>query len=221
MITCDSKREVGSLALPLVLTSALLLLAFGFGGWAFAQMLDYKNNSDAKVAQAVTTAKQQEDTAKDAAFAEAEKQPLRTYNGPEAYGSLAVSYPKTWSGYVSDKRNGSPYVDGYFYPGVVPDTTADSSVFALRVQVVANSYANELSQFTNSTKQGSVQVSPYKLPKVPGVIGARIDGKISTDKTGTLILLPLRNMTLKIWTEAPQFQGDFNTYVLPNFTFAP
>src|SRR5690348_14263975 len=121
-ISRRNNRQSGfsPLLLSLIVASVFLVAAVAFGGWAFANMLDYKNNVDKKVGAAVASAKQEEDTAKDAAFAEQEKQPLKTYTGPAAYGSVTINYPKTWSGYVADTRNATPYVDGYFYPGVVP-----------------------------------------------------------------------------------------------------
>lgn len=215
------RTDAGSLVIPLAVTSFVLLLALGFGAWAFAQMLDYKNNVDGHVQRAVSAAKTAEDKVKDAQFAESEKQPFRTYTGPSTYGSVSVQYPKTWSGYVVDTRPSSPFIDGYFYPGVVPDITGQASVFALRVQVVQTQYANALSQVSAYVNEGKAKVSPYKAPKVPNVIGSRIDGQLTSNKTGTMILMPLRNMTLKIWTEAPQFQNDFENNILPNFTFAP
>ena len=221
MRKASSQSGMSPLALPLGISVVFLLAAVIFGGWAFMQMLDYKNNSDQKVQAAVAQAKQQEDKAKDAAFAEAQKQPLTVYKGPATYGSVTISYPKIWSAYIADTRTGSPFVDGYFYPGVVPDVQAQSSSYALRVEVVQNSYSDELRNFSSFVQQGKTKVSPFKAPKVPSVVGARVDGQLSGLKSGSMVLIPLRNMTLELWTEAPQFQDDFNNYILPNFTFAP
>ncbi len=207
--------------LPLVLAVLFLITAVVFGGWAYMNMLDYKNNSDAKVRTAVAAAKQDEDKVKDAAFAEQEKQPLKAYVGPAVYGSVTINYPKTWSAYVVDTHTSSPFVDGYFYPNVVPDTQSSSSSFALRVQVVQESYSSVLNSLSSYIQQGKTTVRPYAAPKVPSIVGSRVDGSLSGSKSGSMILLPLRNMTLKIWTEAPQFQNDFNNNILPNFTFAP
>ncbi len=217
----EPQAGYSALIVPLILSVTLLVAAIGVGAWAFTQMMDYKNNSDQKVTDAVVAAKQDEDKVKDAAFAEQEKSPLKAYTGPAAYGSIAVNYPKTWSGYIIDTRPSSPFVDGYFYPGVVPDIQDPASSFALRVQVIQTSYSETLSAFTSYVQQGKATVHPYALPKVPSVIGVRIDGQLSAAKSGSMIILPLRNMTLKVWTEAPQFQADFSNNILPNLTFAP
>lgn len=218
-----ASKERGSTGLGalLALTALLLVGAAAFGVWAFLGYQDYKNNFDTKLASQVAIARQQEDQAKDAAFAEAAKSPLSTYNGPSIYGSVTIQYPKTWSGYVADSDNSSPFVNGYFYPGVVPDVTQTSSVFALRVEVVDSSYSSELNNYTSYVQQGTAKVSPYAAPKVPNITGVIITGQLANGKTGELVMIPLRNMTLKIWTESSRFTGDFTNYILPNFTFKP
>lgn len=219
MMKHNQDGSVVGVLLP-VLLGILLVAAVIFGVWAFSSQQDYKKNVDAKVSAAVVVAKQQESTAKDVQFAEAEKSPLRAYNGPEAYGSLIVMYPKTWSAYVDDSGNGNSPVDGFFAPSVVPSITSQSSVFALRIQVESQSYSQTLQSLTS--QQGVQQtVKPYALPKVPSAVGVEINGLLNDGKSGTMVVLPLRDKTLEIWTEGSQFLPDFNTYILPNFSFSP
>lgn len=229
MIKHNQDGVVSGLAVSLILAMLLLVGAIAFGVWAYGSRQDYKDNTDAKVSAAVTIAKQQESTAKDAAFAQAEKNPLKTYNGPEAYGSVVLNYPKTWSGYVavaSDNSSGSngALVDGYFNPGVVPSVSDQSSVFALRIQVVGQSYADIVKNLGQSSSQNPPTITPYALPKVPKTVGVEVNGTLPNQggkTTGTMVILPLRSQTLEIWTEGNQFLGDFNTYILPNFSFSP
>jgi len=217
----DSERGFVSMTVLFAVAAGLFVLSLIFGIWAFTGYSDYKNNFDTKLASQVAVVRQQEDQAKDAAFAEAIKSPLATYSGPSTYGSVTVKYPKTWSGYVADTDGNSPFIDGYFYPGTVPDITQSSSVYALRIQVVDSSYSSELNNYSGNVQQGLSKVSPYSAPSVPKVIGVRITGQLANGKSGTMVMIPLRNMTLKIWTESSRFTGDFNNYILPNFTFAP
>lgn len=209
------------LLIPLILLSLFFIAAVSFGVWAYQSRQDYKNNTDQKIDAAVVIAKQQESTAKDKIFAEQEKSPLKSYSGPSAYGSLVVQYPKTWSAYISDDTGSDPYIDGYFSPGVVPTITNEKAVFALRIQVVQQNYSDVLNNFQSQVDEGKVSVSPYKLAKVPSVIGSRLEGTIDNEKTGTMIVLPMRDKTLKIWTNATQYRGDLDTYILPNLTFSP
>jgi hypothetical protein len=217
----NQSGAINILLIPLILLGLFFIGALSFAAWAYQGRQDYKNNVDQKISDAVVVAKQQESTVKDKEFAEKEKSPFKTYNGPSAYGSISLQYPKTWSGYVSDNTGNDPYVDGYFYPGVVPTVTNDKAVFALRIQVVQQSYSDVLTSFQNSVDEGKITVSPYKLPKVPSVVGSRLEGQVENEKTGTMILLPMRDKTLKIWTNAVQFRGDLDTYILPNITFSP
>jgi hypothetical protein len=217
---------VSGAAISLVICVLLLLGAIVFGAWAYSSRQDYKNNVDAKVNAAVGIAKQEESTQKDKQFAEEEKSPLKTYNGPEAFGSLDVSYPKTWSGYVDDSGNGSQPLDGYFNPGVVPSIGAQNSVFALRVQVLSQSYTQTLQTFQSASSSNggpALTIVPYALPKVPKVIGVEATGTLpnTNNVVGTAVVLPLRSQTLEIWTMGTSYLNDFNTYILPNFSFSP
>jgi hypothetical protein len=217
------QSQTGSVVLlvSLVVTVLLLFGALGFGVWANAGRQDYKDNVEQKVSVAVTAAKQAESTRKDQEFAEMSKSPLRTYVGPESYGSVHVYYPKTWSGYVATSATAAPYVDGYFNPDVVPGVGVEGSAYALRVRVNSSSYSAVMERFKTGTQSGVTKVSPYKLPKVPGVIGSKVTGEIDNEKKGTLIVLPLRANALEIWTESDKYLADFNKYILPNISFSP
>lgn len=217
----DASGAVSALALAFV---AIFLLFIGtgvFAAWAFIEQQDYKNNVDEKIAVAVEAAKEEEAIAKEAEFAEREKSPLKTYNGPETYGSIAVQYPKTWSGYVVEGARSNAHVDAYFSPGTVPNVSDQKSVYALRIQVTNKSYSSELEDYQDKAESGALTVQPYALPKLPEIVGSRIEGQITNTKTGVVILLPLRDKTLKIYTEAQQYKHDLDTIILPNFIFAP
>ncbi|MBL8122122.1 hypothetical protein JNM87_05230 [Candidatus Saccharibacteria bacterium] len=198
----------------------LLLAAIGFGVWAFMGRQDYKNNVDSKIDAAVK-ANTKEVQAKDAKdYAEAAKQPLKLYTGPEPYGSVHINYPKTWSAYVVATGGGQP-LDAYFNPDFVPSATDQKSVFALRVQVAQTTYSASLSQYQGLQKQGKVTVAPFALPKTPNTVGVRIDGQLTATKQGSMVILPVRDKTLKIWIESNQFVADFNNIILPNASFSP
>lgn len=225
MIKHNQDGGVSGLGLSLGLSIFLLIAALAFGGWAFLSRSDYKNNTDSKIADAVTIAKQQEATAKDAQFVQDEKKPLRIYKGPEAYGSLDINYPKTWSGYVDDRGGSSSIlVDGYFYPNIVPSIANTTSVFSLRVQVLNQTYAVSLAaiqQKASNKSQVPPVISPYTLPKVPSAVGIKVSGNLPNGKQGTMVVLPLRAQTIEIWAETSQFTPDFEANVLPNLSFVP
>ena len=96
-----------------------------------------------------------------------------------------------------------------------------SDYWARQGCVLQQPYDEAVKSHSSAIKAGRASAQPYILPKVPGVIGTRIEGELAAKKTGTLIILPLRNVTLQIFTEADQFKADFNNIILPNLTFSP
>jgi hypothetical protein len=208
------------LLIPLVVTVLLFVAAAGFGVWAFMSRQDYKDNSDQKVAAAVEVAQQQTADKKDKEFAVAEKLPLRTYTGPAPYGSLKIQYPKTWSVYVDELTNSSQPIDAYFNPGFVPATDEDGVVYALRAQVKSQLYADTLKSYQTFIKAGKLKATPYIPANETSVTGLRLDGQLTSKVSGSMVVLPLRDKTLLLWTESPQFVNDFNTNILPNFSFS-
>lgn len=215
--------EINVLLVPLILVTLLLFAAGGFGYWAYSGYMDYKNNSDQKAAAAADKARQNEDIIKDKAFIEAEKKPLTSYDGPQSYGSVHVEYPKTWSVYINSQTTSDQPLDAFFNPRFVPSTNDPNSVFAVRIQVVQETYDQLLAEYNSRVKAGQVTVTPYSLPKVATVVGVRVDGQIRPEKknTGSMIVLPLRDKSIEIWTENAQEMGDFNNIILPNLTFSP
>lgn len=216
----NQKGVVDVWFLAFMVTLILFLGATGFGFWAFSGMQDYKNNVQPKIDQAKVEAAAETSAKKDQEFVEKEKQPLRTYTAPSAYGSIALSYPKTWSVYADESNKGSKPVDASFNPDFVPGLQSDNNV-ALRMEVSSTEYATAIKSFESAAKSGKVTVVPYAIAKVPSITGVRVDGEVATKKSGAMIIVPVRDKTLKIWTEASQYVGDFNTIILPNLTLVP
>ena len=219
----DQKGQINGLAFPMFMMTVLFVFATVFALWAFSTRQDYKSNTDKKIAAAVVVAKQQESTKKDSEFVDKEKQPLKAYRGPETYGSLSFQYPKTWSGLITEATQGATPVDAYFYPDYLPGLPNSSSavVYALRVQIISTAYDEVVRNFTAQVAIGTVKVVPFKLEKVPNALGVRIDGVIAAGKTGAMIAMPLRDKTIEVWTEAPQYLSDFNNSVLPSISYVP
>lgn len=215
-------QQRGTLDVLLIPVITLVLLLIGvssFAYWAFSSRQDYKNNSDQKVNAAVTVAVQQTQNVDAKNYDQRAKSPLTTFTGPAAFASISFKYPKTWSAYVPESSASSTPINGYFYPGVVPDVTSQSNAYALRVQLITQPYATVLQQFSGQVSSGKLAVSQYAPPKLPTIIGSKLQGQLSTNKQGTMVVLPVLNMTLEVWTESSQFQSDFLDSVLPNLTF--
>jgi len=219
-----TRSEQGVISIAIIVAVSMTLLFVGsliFGLWAFTGKQDYKNNVNEKIGAAVEVATKQTETKKDNEFAEASKSPVKAFLGSSTYGSVNFSYPKTYSSYVIEKTADTYPIDGYFHPNTVPSTSDDSVKFGLRIRVVGTSYSQILKGYDQSVKTGKVKVSAFRADKVPQTLGSRIDGQLTTKVSGSMILLPLRDKTIEIWTESNDYLGDFNTYVVPSISFIP
>jgi hypothetical protein len=212
--------SVDSWLIAFIVTLIVFFATAGFGLWAFMGKQDYKNNVDAKIDNAVEAAVEKNSANKEKDFIEREKEPLRTYRGPAAYGSVSLTYPKTWNLYMDETAKSLNAIDGTLNPNFVPGLQSGSSV-ALRILVINNQYASIVKSLESNIKSGKIKASPYKADKVPQAVGLRVDGEVVLGKQGSMVILPLRDKTLQVWTEAVQFVPDFNSIILPNLNFVP
>ena len=223
------KDQVGGAAL--ILLNILLILglvaAGGFGWWAFQQRQDYKNNFDQKLSVEVDKAKAAQKAELEADFTEREKSPTKTFKGSATYGSITFDYPKSWSGYV-DQGNSNVPINGYFFPDIVPTVSRGNSTptaFALRVELTSTDYAQTIKQFNSQISQGKLKAMAYVLPKMTGEAnvqtGTRFDGEIEQGVSGSMVVIKVRDKTLKIYTQSQSYVSDFDNIVLKTLTFAP
>lgn len=213
-------RPIG-LIVALVIFILGFLAMSGFAFWAFAQMQDYKNNVDEKVAAAVDSAVEETKDSKEKEFLERSKSPYKTYKGPGTFGAVELTYPRTWSAAVDENAPGTTTVTGFFHPDFVPGSRSETA-FALRLEIMEQPYEKVLGSYDSDAKAGKVKVSPFKAARVPSVLGARIDGEVVKGFKGSAVLLPLRDKTIRISTYSSQtFGKDFNDVVLKNLIFTP
>lgn len=219
MYRLNQKGSLNSLTLPLVIVSLLLIGAVIFAASAYSGKKAATTNLDAQINTAVNAAVAKENTLKNQQFVNQENQTLTSYSGPQADGSFVLYYPKYWSGYVDTSQ--SQALIGYFNPGVVPSITAQSSIFALSLQVLNQPYSQTVQSFSS---QSGVTASAYALPKVPSDPGLLVSGNLNSNNSNvnvTMVVLPLRTQTLELSTEGSQYLSVFNNIILPNFVFSP
>jgi len=211
-----------------IILGVLLVVSLIWGYGAYQNGQDYKNNSDAKSATAVAAAEKVQAAKLQAQFDEASKSPLKTYTGPTTYGSISFSYPKSWSAYVDETSADEP-LNAYFFPGQVPGTTSNTA-FALRVELVSDAYADVLQQFDSQVTAGTVTAAAYVPPKMKSVanvqVGTMFTGGINQNQDGSyqqgqMVVIKVRDKTLKIYTESNDYAADFTNTVLSSLTFIP
>jgi hypothetical protein len=207
----------------IVVLVILLAASLGFGGWAYSQMLSYKNDTDKKINAAVAAAKTAQTKEVQDAF---DKANTKQFQGSSTYGSVSFSYPKTWSAYV-DTSNSSEPINAYFHPDQVPGINGNTA-YALRVELIGSDYSQVVQQFSGSIKQGTVTAKAYMPPRLAGVANAQpgtlLSGQINTNDStqrGSLLIIKVRDKTLKISTQSNDYLNDFNNIILAGLTFAP
>lgn len=220
-----SKRQRNWLFIAVVvILSILLIMALVFAYWAYSGRQDYKNNSDQKVTVAVTKAKDEQKKTLEAQFEEREKSPYKSYSTPVQFGTVKIVYSKMWSSYIIEQVSGSGVViNSYFYPDFVPNVGANNKTnYSLRFQVIDSPYNTEITKYANLVKQGKLKSTPYVPEQVKGAtVGVKLDGQLEQNKSGSMVVLPLRDKTLKIWTESEAAINDFNNIVLKNLSYTP
>ncbi len=194
---------------PLIIASAVAVLAVGAAVWAFMQYVDIKNTLDGRVDNAVALAVKEQKEKDAEIMANAEKEPNRLFVGPEDYGRLAFNYPKTWSMYeASDAADGGTY-EAYFNPVMVPGTDSDQR-YALRLTIEDDTYENVLSNYESLVESGELKSSRVTLGDEAGT---RLDGNFSDDVRGSAVIIKIRDKTVILQTDATTFTQDFNALI--------
>jgi hypothetical protein len=219
-------RSAKSVAV-IILLSVGLVGTLTFGVWAFTKMQSYKSISDETVAGIVEEAKKKQASELQKQFDEQSKKPYKTFKGSSTYGTISFNYPRSWSAYVDESGSGE-LINGYFYPNIVPGTSGDVA-YALRLELLDTKYNDVISQFKSQVTQGDITASAYVPPKMKGVAniqpGTKLKGEINSSngaaQHGSVVLIKVRDKTLKISTQSTDFLGDFNDVVLSSLTFVP
>lgn len=207
----NQEGSINPLLIPLIFSVLALIGVSVLAFMYYGNYVDQRDNVDQKITVAVEDANAAQKKKLEAEFVEQEKQPNKNYTSPSIYGSVKLNYPKTWGAYVSD--TGST-LDFYAHPNYVP---AKGVNYALRMSVTSKSFATEIKTYDQKVKQGDLKAVSITASNTTGT---RLDGLLQKDQSGTLVLFPLRDKTLKIWTENRDYQGDFEN-VLKNLTFVP
>lgn len=205
-------RHNGGFNLGTLAVVALVFVALAFAVLAVYYIMQNnktKTTVDQQVAAAVDAAKAEQKTQDDKANAEAAKKPYRSYTAPAVIGSLSVKFPKTWNVYADENQEAAE-LDVFMSPEVVRDEGGYTGPYALRIKLEKRIYADAIKSLQSNVDDGKTTA---KAAKVSGINGTRFSGQVLRDKKGVLIMLPLRDKTLTIWTEGNDFVSDFENVI--------
>jgi len=207
------KNEVGAFSGAIVAIVLLVVALIGVSGlavWAYLNYNEQKTNVDGKISKAVALAEKTQKTADENEFLEREKEPNREFIGPADYGSLSFSYPKTWSLYVAQNGTNSSGYEAYLHPISVPAVASQTERFALRVTIQNMQYEQVMQTYQALVQTGDLKSSAIK---VNGQSAARLDGKITPDVRGSLVVFKIRDKTVTLRTDANTFKKDFDKLI--------
>lgn len=206
--------QYGAINNQLLVVIALLVLVVGLSGlsaWLYIQYDEQKTNVDSKIAVAEAAARKQQAEEDDIKIKAIQEEPNREFAGPEDYGRLSFKYPKNWSVYVADDAsvNASRY-SAYLHPVIVPPTDSRSARFALKVDIETIAYDKALDRYRTNIQKGELKSSPIT---VNGHEGTRIDGNLTKDIRGSVVLFRVRDKTITITSQAETFKQYFDTII--------
>lgn len=204
--------EQGGISGALLAIILLSIATVGLGAlsvWAYMNYDEQKTNVDGKIKLAVATAEKQQAEKDEAKFLEREKEPNRQFVGPDDYGRLTFSYPKTWSVFVArDVAKGGSY-QAFLNPVTVPPIS-EKQQFAVRVMIDEKDYDAVLKSYQPRVNTGKLKTSAVSAN---GHDGTRIEGAFTEDIRGTAVIYKIRDKTATIRTDADTFKPDFEKLI--------
>jgi hypothetical protein len=208
-IRSEERGAVSGSLIAIILVSLAAVLLASLSVYLYVQYSEQKNDVDGKIAVAEADARREQQEADDIKFAEREKEPNREFVGPDDYGRLQFSYPKTWSVYVAKDTQQSTTYEAYLNPVVVPPISAKQQ-FALRVLIEDKDYDAVTASYGSRVKKGDLKSS---TTSANGVNGIRFDGSFDANRRGAVVIYKLRDKTISVFTDADVFKPDYEELI--------
>jgi hypothetical protein len=118
---------------------------------------------------------------------------------------------------VNQEVSSNQQIDAYLHPGMIRFDEESSRSYALRLQLLTQTYSEVLGSYISLVQEGKLK---SKAVVFNGTEGVRLDGQLSAEDRGSMVVLPIRDKTMLFWTESPDFIDDYNT-MLETFLFNP
>ena len=210
MMTRD-KSERGSVNGWMVGTIGCLILFLIAGSlaiWAYMQYSREKSSVDSKVAIEVAEGRRKQAEYDQGQCLEQAKSQRIEFVGPTEYGRVSFLYPKIWSVYIANDGSDRGDYKAYFHPISVPPITNKNSRFALRLEIINKNMDTVLNDYQSRLKKGELTSSSTEFN---GISATRIDGTFEKELRGSVVLMKVRDKTIRFSTDADTFKPDFQT----------
>lgn len=176
--------------------------------WLYMQYNEVKTDVDGKMKVAVAEAKREQADVDYKKFQEDYKNPRLEFVGPSEYGRVSFMYPRTWSVYVENDGTNRRDYKAYLHPVTVPPVGSKDSRFALRLEILNSDFDKVMQQYRDRLKKGEIQSS---TPEFNGNASTRLDGAFTKDLRGSVVLMRVRDKTIRFSTDADSFRPDFQS----------
>lgn len=180
--------------------------------WMTVRYLSVRDDVDGQIAMAVAEAKEKQAMEYEELFNEREKDPYKTFSGPEDYGQVTFEYPKTWSVYIASGAASGGNYEAYMNPVEVyaPSTT---TVNALRLAIRNAAFETVAAEYQRAMEKKDANLS-METVEVAGVTANRYSGKIpGTDMIGIIVIFKIRDKTAVFRTDSVLFAEDFDRLI--------
>lgn len=175
--------------------------------WLLIAYTEQKSDVNGKINLAVAAGVKKQSEEDEVKFQESYKNPKIEFVGPSEYGRVSFMYPKTWSVYID--KDGSDRKDymAYLHPVSVPSISNSENRFAMRLEILNRNFDDILKQYEAQLKKGELKSSNTEYN---GIAATRLDGAFSKDLRGSVVLMKVRDKTIRVSTDADTFKPDFD-----------
>ncbi len=208
-------KEILPLVLLSISTAAGVICAVVF----FLQWQEAQSNIDLKIGAARAEASEEQKVADEKEFEKREKEPNKTFAGPDDYGGLTFSYPKTWSAFVSNDASGGGDFEAYLNPDIVNpisnnnsgssnDLDDDPPIHALRVHIYDKSIDAVRKEFDEkAAEEHALTSTVYTRGEISGTL---YEGTLEEGIEGRSLIFKKNDKTIELRTDSSVFYEDFD-----------
>lgn len=110
--------------------------------------------------------------------------------------------------YIENDGSNRRDYSAYLHREIVPSTSDKASRYMLRVEIINRNFDTVLREYESKISKGELKSSAVEYN---GILSTRIDGAFDKELHGSVVLMRVRDKTIRLSTDAESFRPDFNT----------
>lgn len=193
----------------LVVVCIIAAVAIVFAVLYFMRWNDLNTNYTAEKDRAVAEAVKEQRDADDEALKERLKADKESFVGPDDFGRISFNYPKIWSVYNNEDGLENSDYSSYFAPAPVPSLNDQSARYAIRFQILNQSYDNVANNYSSAVQEGELTAENFQADSGK-ITGTKYTGTLEEGIEGIMVLAKVNDKTLILRTDSLEYTDDFN-----------